>query len=533
LGSFFIPETIVTKQLQEALAPVRPFHRLKPALSSDGSYTPVYEEVPLRTTDLQKRIRSSREQLPHLPFRPDQGLTLKDVKNGTVSLDAFLAQLSDTDLKHLANGEGMCSPKVTAGTAAAFGGLTPALQQLGIPIGCCSDGPSGIRMDSGAHAFSLPNGTLLACTFNTKLVTELFELEGLELYRNQIDTLLGPGINIHRCPLNGRNFEYHSEDPYLTGKMAAAQLNGLHRYPVTGTMKHFCCNNQEFGRNTSDSVVSERALREIYLKPFEMGVREGHARSIMTTYGSVNGLWTAGSFDLNTTILREEWGFTGIVMTDWWAKANEEGEAPSLSSRAAMVRAQNDLFMVTTDTRTDENDLAPALASGSLTRAELLRNAANICQFLLRSPAMERQMGCYHPVTQQNRPEAMGDLTNGEMEFLSVSKDTRIPMDTYETSNGCSIMLPLSFDADGMYQFTLTLVTNAPAQAQLPCTLSIDGTIKDTFFFRGGTTEPVSQTSESTQIRGATHYLKFYFPYGGAQLKTLHITQKMEGSRFS
>ena len=144
---------------------------------------------------------------------------------------------------------------------------------------------------------------------------------------NKIDSLLGPGINIHRNPLNGRNFEYFSEDPYLTGTMAAAQLKGMGKYGVTGTIKHFACNNQEFKRHDANAIVSERALREIYLKGFEIAVKQGGAYSIMSTYGPVNGLWTAGSYDLLTTILRKEWGYQGIVMTDWWAKINEEGES--------------------------------------------------------------------------------------------------------------------------------------------------------------------------------------------------------------
>lgn len=127
----------------------------------------------------------------------------------------------------MTRGEGMCSPKVTPGTAAAFGGVTEELKKFGIPIACCSDGPSGIRMDCGTMAYALPNGTLLACTFDPELVEELYEMEGMELRKNKIDTLLGPGINIHRNPLNGRNFEYFSEDPYLTGIMAAAQLTGM------------------------------------------------------------------------------------------------------------------------------------------------------------------------------------------------------------------------------------------------------------------------------------------------------------------
>nr|WP_306584034.1 glycoside hydrolase family 3 N-terminal domain-containing protein [Exiguobacterium sp. SL14] len=140
----------------------------------------------------------------------------------------------------------MNSPRVTPGTAGAFGGVTTELEALGIPAGCCADGPSGIRMDIGTKAFSLPNGTLLASTFNTTLIADLFEMTGLELRKNEIDTLLGPGMNLHRHPLNGRNFEYFSEDSYLTGKMAVAQLDGMHRVGVTGTLKHFSANNQEF-----------------------------------------------------------------------------------------------------------------------------------------------------------------------------------------------------------------------------------------------------------------------------------------------
>ena len=138
----------------------------------------------------------------------------------------------------------MCSPKVTPGTASAFGGVTDRLRGFGIPCGCCADGPSGIRMDCGAYAFSLPSGTCLACTFDEALLEELFSFLGAELRKNRVDTILGPGMNIHRHPLNGRNFEYFSEDPYLTGKMAAAELRGLHRCGVTGTIKHFAANNQ-------------------------------------------------------------------------------------------------------------------------------------------------------------------------------------------------------------------------------------------------------------------------------------------------
>ena len=229
----------------------------------------------------------------------------------------------------------MCSPKVTPGTAAAFGGITESLRNFGIPVACCADGPSGIRMDCGTNAFSLPNGTALGCTFNVDLVKKLYKMTGIELCRNKIDSLLGPGMNIHRNPLNGRNFEYVSEDPILTGKIGAAQVIGIQEAGSTATIKHVCANNQEASRRFVDSIVSERALREIYLKGFEIAVKEGKARSVMTTYNPVNGIWTAGSYDLCTTILRKEWGFDGIVMTDWWAEANTEGEKSTRENGAS------------------------------------------------------------------------------------------------------------------------------------------------------------------------------------------------------
>ncbi len=251
-------------------------------------------------------------------------------------------------------------------------------------------------MDSGLKATQLPIGTLLACTWNPTLVEKLYELEGEELLRNRVDTLLGPGINIHRNPLNGRNFEYFSEDPLLAGRFAAAITRGIGRKGPTATVKHFACNSQEHGRNTANSVVSERALREIYLKGFEMAVKEGHARSIMTSYNPINGHWSASNYDLCTTVLRKDWGYTGIVMTDWWAKMNDPvlGGNAGVTNTAAMVRAQNDLYMVVTNGGAEENaygdNTLEALEDGSLTTGELQRSAVNILNFVLNSPAAKR-----------------------------------------------------------------------------------------------------------------------------------------------
>ena len=427
-GNFTLNGTAPIRQCEEALAPILPFKRMKPVTAegaaeggagSEGTsaggtnaigtsaggtnaagtsaggtaYTVSYEAAPLRTVSpLERRA----QRMPaEIPYAGDQGWKLADVGDGKVTMEDFLSQLSDEDLVCLTRGEGMCSPKVTAGTASAFGGVTDRLLHFGIPIACCSDGPSGIRMDNGAKAFSIPSGTCLACTWNIVLVKELFDWVGTEVRTDKIDSLLGPGMNIHRHPLNGRNFEYFSEDPFLTGKMAVVELRGLRESGVTGTIKHFCANNQEFHRTDTDSVVSERALREIYLRGFEMAVREGAATSVMATYGSVNGAYTASQYDLVTTILRRDFGFGGIVMTDWYAYGSEENAPGTITQTASMIRAQTDLYMVTesAEQNTNGDDTAQGLAEGRITRGELQRAAYNICGFLIGTPAYLRMYG--------------------------------------------------------------------------------------------------------------------------------------------
>lgn len=392
-----ISNCMVTEILQEALAPTEKFQRLCPGnRREDGTYEPKAEEVPTQTISLADRIQ---ERLPKtMKITGNQGISFQDVRDGKASLEAFVAQLSEKELAILVRGEGMCNPLVTPGTASAFGGTSPSLYGYGIPAVCTADGPSGIRMDSGLKATQMPIGTMLAASWNLQLVEELYEWEGQELLRNEIDTLLGPGINLHRNPLNGRNFEYFSEDPYLTGKFAAAVVKGIKKSGADATVKHFACNNQELARSIADSVVSERAVRELYLKGFEIAVKEGNACSIMTSYNPVNGHWSASNYDLCTTILREEWGYTGIVMTDWWAKMNDpiKGGEAKITNTAAMVRAQNDLYMVVTNGGSEENeygdDTLEALEEGRLTIGELQRCAMNICRFILHTPAAQRRL---------------------------------------------------------------------------------------------------------------------------------------------
>lgn len=386
---FEINDTELIEQAHEALRPIKPFDRMKASLK-DGKVVLGYEPAPLRTYKIRDRIKENQpKEIQHTCL---EKRTLIDVYEHKVSLDAFIAQFSLTELAELVRGEGMSSPKVTPGTASAFGGVTDKLQAHGLPIACCSDGPSGIRMDSGMPSTSLPNGTLLASTFNTHLLESLYYLIGIEMLSYHIDVLLGPGMNIHRHPLCGRNFEYFSEDPLLAGEMARAIVQGLQTAGVTGTLKHLAANNQEYRRFDADSVVSERALREIYLKGFERAVRKAHAKAIMTSYNPINGIWAASNYDLNTLIVRKEWGFKGIIMTDWWAKMNDETSTGDKSNTRAMIQSQNDLYMVVVDALNNsmnDNTMA-SFKDGSLSKGEAQRVAKNICYFLLDSPTFRR-----------------------------------------------------------------------------------------------------------------------------------------------
>ena len=382
-GDILWARTEVIKQLEEALAPVKDFERIKP-VPGGHEYLCGYEKVPKRTVDLKERI--CKNQPEEEKYLGNKGWKLKDVKESKVTMKEFLSQISNEDLACLIRGEGMRSPKVTSGTAAAFGGVTDILKSYGIPVGCCADGPSGIRRDDGHQAFSIPIGTALACTFNIPLVEELFAWMGMELAENKIELLLGPGMNIHRHPLCGRNFEYFSEDPLLSGKMAAAQIRGIGRSGMSGTLKHFVANNQETARTDCNCVVSERALREIYLKGFQIALEESHPQAIMSTYGPVNGIWTAGNYDLLTTVLRKEWGYDGLVMTDWEARMNEEGYPANEKNTAIMIQAQNDLYMVVEDSLSNskKDNTLEGIRTGKISRGELVRSAANICRVLMR-----------------------------------------------------------------------------------------------------------------------------------------------------
>lgn len=367
-------DTKVLKQCVSALAPVREFTRF---YNADG--TVAYEDVPTRQ---QKFVLP---ELPELPYTGDKGITLLDVAENKASMHEFLAQLTDKELCCIVRGEGMNSPKVTPGTGAAFGGVTKDLSQKKIPVMCCTDGPSGIRMVSDAKCFSYPDATAIAATWNTELAESMYVHCGNELASYAVDVLLGPGTNIHRNPMCGRNFEYFSEDPLLAGKMCAAVCRGLDNAGVSATIKHFIANNQEKSRHDVDAVLSERAVREIYAFPFYIAVTESNVRAVMTSYNPVNGEWAAGNADLCIGILRDDFGFDGFVMSDWWAKITGDDGKGCTTNLKAMVKAQNDVYMVCSDAETREDNLAVSLENGELTRAQLGICAEHLCTYALDS----------------------------------------------------------------------------------------------------------------------------------------------------
>ena len=335
-------ELIVTEKLASRAAPVTAFKRIRPQRKY-GQMIPVPESVPQSGGGLKERVLGN---LPAgVPMTGDAGIRFRDVCEGNATLDDFVAQLDIKDLDAITRGEGGMNCSLgAAGNAGLFGGTTESLREKGIPPIITTDGPSGLRLS--CYTSLLPCGTALACSWNPDLIEKLGNLFGAEMAEKGSDVLLGPGLNIHRDPLCGRNFEYYSEDPYISGKIAAAMVRGIQLSPGRSACpKHFACNNQEWGRNIHDARLSQRALREIYLKGFEICVKEGKPLTLMTSYNKINGVWGHYHYELVTDILRGEWGYDGLVITDWWMQPAKDPNFPKLSNDAYRIRAQVDVLM--------------------------------------------------------------------------------------------------------------------------------------------------------------------------------------------
>ena len=295
---------------------------------------------------------------------PEKKIMLMDVVNGDASMEEFLAQLTNGQLIDL-----LCGQPNT-GVANTFG--MGNLPEYGVPNLMTADGPAGVRIRPGLGVCTTawPCATLLACTWNPDLVYEIGAAGAREMKENNLGIWLTPAMNIHRSPLCGRNFEYYSEDPLIAGKMAAAKVNGIQSEHIGASIKHFACNNKETNRKASDSRVSERALREIYLKGFEIAVKEAQPWTLMTCYNMINGRYASEREDLLAGILREEWGFKGMVTTDWWNKAYQYKE----------IKAGNDLKMGSGD----PDEVLEALKEGKVTRKEIETCAARILETIMK-----------------------------------------------------------------------------------------------------------------------------------------------------
>ena len=348
--TYTLTEDVIVEQLTSYCGP----EKLEKRLKADDTYealecTPV-ERVPFPNT--YKCVE-----------KPEKMHRLIDVANGKIDLDTFMAQLNEDELIHLVGGH----PNVGVADTRGMG----CLSKYGIPPVMTADGPAGVRINPnrGVRTTAFPVATALACTWNLEIMEEIGKAGALECKENNLLIWLTPALNIHRSPLCGRNFEYFSEDPFISGKMAAAKIRGIQSQNIVACPKHFACNNKETNRKMSDSILSERALREIYLKGFEICVKESDPKMIMTSYNIINGVRASENVELLEGILRGEWGFGGMITTDWQTRGKHLAE----------VKACNDIKM----SYGYPEELKEAYEAGELTREELCVCVKRILEMIL------------------------------------------------------------------------------------------------------------------------------------------------------
>ena len=346
--------------------------------------------------------------------------TADNVKN-TINQEDVMTKLSLEDKAHFVIGVGMAGFSgddavigATKNLVPGAAGTTYPLDSLGIPAVVLADGPAGLRIDATREGDSatyycthFPIGTLLASTWNTKLVEEVGKAIGEEVKEYGADVLLAPALNIMRNPLCGRNFEYYSEDPVVAGKTAAAYITGVQKNDVGTSIKHFAANNQETNRMNTDAHISQRALREIYLKGFEIAIKEAKPWTVMTSYNYINGVYTSESKDLVQTILRDEWGYEGTVMTDWFG--GKDGAKQMWAGNDMLQPGKNEQF----------DSIVAGVKSGKLDVADLDRNVQRVLNLVERSPRYQGYQYSNKPdlkahaaVTRQSAAEGMVLMEN-------------------------------------------------------------------------------------------------------------------------
>ncbi len=346
------------------------------------------------------------------------------VTMNTLNKEEVMSKMSLEDKAHFVIGTGMAGFSgddavigATRSLVPGAAGTTYPLDSLGVPAIVLADGPAGLRIDATRegdqatyYCTHFPIGTLLASTWNTQLVEEVGKAIGEEVKEYGADVLLAPALNIMRNPLCGRNFEYYSEDPVVAGKTAAAYITGVQKNDVGTSIKHFAANNQETNRMNNDARISQRALREIYLKGFEIAIKESKPWTVMTSYNYINGIYTSESKDLVQTILRDEWGYEGTVMTDWFG--GKDG--------ATQMWAGNDMLQPGKAEQFDS--IVAGAKSGKLDMADLDRNVQRVLNLVERSPRYQGYQYTNKPdlkghaaVTRQSAAEGMVLMENKDV----------------------------------------------------------------------------------------------------------------------
>lgn len=357
------------------------------------------------------------------------------VKLGTSAIDEVVSAMTLEEKANLVVGTGLRfdgnGPVIgeADGRVPGAAGNTLNFNRFGIPGTVLADGPAGVRIDATRkndtktyYATAWPVGTLLASSWDTTLVHKVGVAFGNEIREYGVDVILAPGMNIQRDPLNGRNFEYYSEDPLVTGLIGSAIVKGIQSNGVGTSVKHFAANNQETKRNSIDAVVSERALREIYLKGFELVVKNARPWTIMSSYNKINGVYTSESKDLLTSILRDEWGFKGIVMTDWYGGRDA----------VAQMIAGNDL--IEPGSKSKSQNIIDGVKNGMLDEKVLDRNVTRILEYILKTPSYSKyqysdkpDLKAHAQIARQAAVESMVLLKNNE-NILPLKKGTKIAL---------------------------------------------------------------------------------------------------------
>ena len=368
--TYVVKEDTVTEQLSRKAAP----YHLQKRMLADGSYEELPQREYVEEEGLPRQDKYAiglpcpdtrgQKGIDFLDFLDSKGVRFPDVADGKMTLDEFMDILTLDDCINLLGGQ------PNTGCANTFG--MGNLPEYGVPNVMTADGPAGLRIlpKCGVNTTAWPCATLLASTWDEELVEKVGKAGAEEVKENNISIWLTPACNIHRSPLCGRNFEYYSEDPYLAGKTGAAMVRGIQSQHIGASVKHFAANNKETNRKDSDSRVSERALREIYLKQFEIIVKEAHPYTIMSSYNLINGIHASENKELLTGILRDEWGFDGLVTTDWWTFGEHYRE----------TKAGNDIKMAAGY----PERIKEAYEKGLITEAEIRLSARRILNMILK-----------------------------------------------------------------------------------------------------------------------------------------------------